>query len=593
MTSIPDAQRFDFDVLVIGGGGAGAMAALWAAKEVPHVGLVEKGVFGKSGCTPMGAFSMCAAFGNADPADNPRIHLEDTLRAGRFLNQQELVDLFTREAPARVDELLSYGARFDMEGGKLHQAMMPGHRYPRACHYDRRTGPMIMGALARQVKRTPQIQIFEEVFIIDLRLGSEGPQYALGLRASDSSLVIFRAKAVVVTTGGCAQIYKNNTTSLDNTGDGIRLLYDAGVELADLEFVQFYPTTVCFPKLPGLGPTATAFLRIRTGARLYNALGEEFAEKKLPGWRFQATRDLLSQLIYREILDGRGTAHGGVYLDVTHLSPEVIQKQYEIGNYYQKLLHIGVDISKRPIETKVSAHFFMGGARVDTRGSTSLPGLFAAGEAAAGYHGANRLGGNALSEILVSGSRAGKFSALWARERGGIRPPEEELKSTLQFWMEKISAWKKRSAGLRPVEVKKQVQELMWEKGGVIRDGARMKAGLDALQALQKEVDGSLQIWPGKRYNRELLDAFELSHMITVSILILRSALAREESRGSHYREDFPFPDDSQWLVNLIVKKSGETWTVRKEKIKFPLLQPEGRKADGNARDEQGEGASF
>ena len=170
---------------------------------------------------------------------------------------------------------------------------------------------------------------------------------------------------------------------------------------------------------------------------------------------------------------------------------------------------------------------------------------------------------------------------------------EKELKRTLQIWGEKISVWKRRSAGLRPVEGKKQVQELMWEKGGVIRDGKKMKTGLDALQALQEEVDENLRIWPGKGYNRELLDAFELSHMIMVSILILRSALAREESRGSHYREDFPFPNDSQWLVNLVVQKSGDEWTVRKEKVKLPLLQPEGRKADGNARDEQGEGASF
>ena len=586
MDSGADAQVWELDVLVIGGGGAGAMAALWASEEVPRVGLVEKGIFGKSGCTPMGAFSMCAAFGYADAADGPAIHLEDTIQAGRFLNNQELVDLYTKEAPARVEDLLSYGAKFDMEGGRLHQAMMPGHRYPRACHYDRRTGPMIMGTLARKVKKKPGIRVFEEVIIIDLLPRPEGAHYALGVRWSDSAFIVFKAQAVVVTTGGCAQIYKNNTTSLDNTGDGISLMFQAGVELADMEFVQFYPTTVCSPKLPGLGPTATAFLRIRTGARLYNARGEEFMDQKLPGWRFQATRDLLSQAIYREITEGRGTANGGVYLDITQLPLEKIKKEYEIGNYYQKLLDIGVDISRRPIETKVSAHFFMGGARVNPRGETNLPGLFAGGEAAAGYHGANRLGGNALSEILVSGSRAGKFAGLWAKEQRESGRGGETLKSRLHHWEERISVWQRRKSGLRPVEGKGRIQELMWEKAGVIREGGKMKAALDSLEALGKEAEQNLAIFPGRGYNRELIDAFELFHMISVSSLILRAALTREESRGAHYRQDFPYPDDSRWLVNIILKKSGDGVSLAKEEVRFTHVHPEGRKDHGNAGNE-------
>jgi fumarate reductase (CoM/CoB) subunit A len=584
-------QEVDLDVLVIGGGGAGAMAALWALEEVPRVGLVEKGVFGKSGCTPMGAFSMCAAFGYADPADTPRKHFEDTIKAGRFLNDQDLVDIYTREAPARVEELLSYGAKFDLEGGRLHQAMMPGHSYPRACHYDRRTGPMIMGTLARKVKKTPGIRVFEEVIVIDLLLNPQGPHYALAVRWADSSFVVFRAGAIVVTTGGLAQIYKNNTTSLDNTGDGISLMHKAGAELADMEFVQFYPTTVCSPKLPGLGPTATAFLRIRTGARLYNARGEDFMETKLPGWRFQATRDLLSQAIYKEIIEGRGTANGGVYLDITHLSPEVIRKEYEIGNYYQKLLQIGVDISKRPMETKVSAHFLMGGARVNGRGETNIPGLFAGGEAAAGYHGGNRLGGNALSEILVSGSRAGKHAGIWAKENGKAQLKEKDLGPRLQAWHERVSRWRTRSSGLRPVDGKRRIQDLMWEKGGVIREGGKMKSALDSLKALREEADQTLAISPVRRVNRELLEAFELFHMVTVSDLVLRAAIAREESRGAHYREDFPFPDDSRWLVNLVLKKTGEGLSLRKERVKFIHLKPEGWE-DGTEGDEQNKGAA-
>jgi len=570
------AEPFDLDVLVIGGGGAGAMAALWAAKEVPRVGLAEKGVFGKSGCTSMGAFSICAAFGYADPADNSRKHLEDTIKGGQFLNDQELVDLYTREAPERIQELISYGARFDMENGRLKQVMMPGHSFPRACHYDRRTGPMIMGTLARKLKKTPSIRRFAEVMVVDLLLQPEGPHYAVGIRWADSSFIIFRAKAIVVTTGGGAQIYKNNTTSLDNTGDGISLMFQAGVELSDMEFVQFYPTTVCSPKLPGLGPTATAFLRIRTGARLYNALGEDFMDKKMPGWRFRATRDLLSQAIYKEIIEGRGTPKGGVYMDITHLPPEKIEKEYAIGSYYKKLLQVGVDISKRPIETKVSAHFFMGGARVNARGETNVPGLYAGGEATAGYHGANRLGGNALSEILVSGSRAGKFAALRAKAVSEEGKGEEALEGRLEALKERIARWRARAGGLRPVEGKKRVQDLMWEKAGVVRQGSKMREGLDSLRALKEEAERSLMICPERRYNRELFDAFEFFHMIRVSSLILLAALTREESRGAHYREDFPLPDNARWLVNILLKRSeDEGVKARTEKVKLTHLSPE------------------
>lgn len=569
-------ETFDCDVLIIGGGGAGAMAAVWAAKEAERVALVEKGVFGKSGCTVMGAFSMCAAFGYADPTDNPRKHFEDTIRGGQFLNRQDLVDLYTREAPERVMELISYGAKFDMENGRLHQAMMEGHSLPRACHYDRRTGPMIMGTLARQVKKTPQVRVYEEVMIVDLFMTPNGPHYAIGLRWADTGFMVFRAKAIVVTTGGGAQVYKNNTTSLDNTGDGLSLMFEAGAELADMEFVQFYPTTVCSPKLPGLGPTATAFLRLRTGARLYNALGETFMDQKMLGWRFQATRDQLSQFIYREIVEGRGTPNGGVYLDITHLPPATIKKEYEIGLYYQKLLKIGVDISQRPIETKVSAHFFMGGARVNERGETNVPGLFAGGEAVAGYHGANRLGGNALSEILVSGSRAGRYAADWTRaHEGKAMGQDKALDARLRFWQEKIGTWQKPRSDLRPIDGKRQIQDLMWEKAGVIREGAKMERALQSLASLKEKAEAQLTINPGKRFNREILDAFELFHMIRISSLILQAALSRKESRGAHYRLDYPLPDNGEWLANIILQKTKGGISLKTEKVGLTDMRPE------------------
>ena len=341
---------------------------IWAAKAA-RVSIVEKGIFGKSGCTPMGAFSICAAFGYGDPKDNPQIHMEDTIRQGQFINNQELVRIFSKEAPDKIRELISYGAHFDHdEKGKLKQVLMPGHTYPRACFHDRKTGPMLMRTLAQKVKNTSNITVFEEIIIVKLVMGPKDCHYAIGICWADSKIIVFRTKAIVITSGGCGQIYKNTTTSIDNTGDGLNLMFQAGAELADMEFIQFYPTTVCHPKFLGLGPTAPAQLRIQTGARLYNKLGEDFMEKKMPGWRFKSPRDVLSQAIYKEIIEGRGTPHGGVYMDVTHLSPQEIEEKLSIGNIYKTLLNNGIDITKRPIETTVSAHFLMGGSRINKKG---------------------------------------------------------------------------------------------------------------------------------------------------------------------------------------------------------------------------------
>jgi len=565
---MPDTEHVETDVLVIGGGGAGAFAAICAAREVPRVSLVEKGVLGQAGCTRMGAFSMCAAFGYADPNDSPRVHMEDTIKGGQFINNQELVEVYANEAPERINELLSFGATFDAEDGKLKQVMMPGHSYPRACVYDRKTGPMIMGTLAREVKKTPQVTMFQELMIVELIIDEQGPHYAIGIRWADSALIVFQAKAVVVATGGCAQIYKNTTTSLDNTGDGLGLLFQTGAELTDMEFVQFYPTTVCSPKLLGLGPTSPAQLRLRTGARLYNSLGEDFMDKKLPDWRFKAPRDLLSQAIYKEIVEGRGSPHGGVYMDVTHLSPGVIKEKFSLGKVYERMLKNGVDITKRPIETTVAAHFFMGGARINVKGETNVPGLFAAGEAAAGYHGANRLGGNALSEILVSGSRAGRFAGKRARALRSNTGKEERLKRHLQAIQEKIARWKTEGAGVRPIAMKNRIKDIMWEKAGVVRDGAKMNEGLKLLTGLRDEIR-NLRICSHEKFNRELLDAFELLHMLDVSTLVLNGGLAREESRGAHCREDFPDRDDDKWLVNIVFRKNGEDLSKRYEKVKL------------------------
>lgn len=553
------------------------MAAIRAARDARRVCLIDKGMFGRSGCTPMGAYSMCAALGYSDPRDNAQVHLEDTIRQGRFINNQEQVEVFTKEAPERVLELVSYGAKFNMEGGRLKQAMMAGHSYPRACFYERRTGQMIMRTLAHQVKKTPNIHIFEEVIVVDLVVTPGGVHYAIGLNWANSEFIVFSARSIVITTGGCGQLYKHTSTSLDNTGDGISLMFEAGAELSDMEFVQFFPTIVCYPKFPGLGPTATSHVYVHTDAKLYNSLGEEFVGREMPGWKHQATRDILSLAIYREIMEGRGSPHGGVFLDATHIPREKIREGIAVGGYFDKFLKLGVDLSKQAIETTVTAHFFMGGARVNTQGETTIPGLFAGGEAVAGYHGANRLAGNALSEILVSGARAGRFAAVWAGGQSRQHSDTQLVKERLQSLQKRVFQWRDNAAGLKPITGKQRLKVLMWEKAGLIRDRQEMEKGLDALRELEGEADRGLTVSPEARFNRELLDAFEFDNMMRVSSLILQAALVREESRGAHYRKDYPYPDDEKWLVNIILRKDRDRVDIKYRDVQFTRLNREGK----------------
>lgn len=307
-----------------------------------------------------------------------------------------------------------------------------------------------------------------------------------------------------------------------------------------------------------MGPTCPTFIRIRTNAKLYNRFGEDFIEKAIPDWRFKATRDTLSIYIYKEIIEGRGTKHGGVFMDLSFLKPELIKDRLSVSNYYEKVLKSGVDLTKDTIEITPAAHYFMGGIRIDVRGETSIPGVFACGESAAGFHGANRLGGNSLSEILVSGSHAGENAGKRAAK---MKRTEENNPDTIKKRINrityKINRWKSDADGVRPVELKNKLRNMMWEKAGVIRDGQKLKDGINRLDLLEKQME-DLTVCAETQYNRDLLDAFELKHMFNVSRLILKGALMREESRGAHFRQDYPEKNNEKWLVNIIFKKDNE-----------------------------------
>ena len=552
------------DVLVIGGGGAGCQAAIWAKKAgASSVAIVEKGIIGASGCTVMGTYSCCAALGYSDPRDHPQVHYEDTFKAGAEIGDPELVRIYVEEAPARVLELAESGVPFEQEGGRLKQGFMFGHSYPRACHVGMRTGQAMQWGLRKSVKHTPGVRRFNNVQVYRL-LQQDGEVWgAVGLCRKTLSPIYFQAKATIITTGGCGQLYPHTTTSLDNTGDGLAMAFDAGASLMDMEFVQYYPVSSIYPRLIGVNRTLPTFLALVPGSRIYNRLGEDFIDRQYPTWRSSLSRDFLSQLIYREVMEGRGSPHGGAYIEVKAAALEDIQHHLSIANYYQKIQKMGIDLKKTALEIGPASHFFMGGIRIGRSGETNLPGLFAAGEAVAGIHGANRLGGNALSEILVTATRAAKGAAHFAAHRKGSFP-SPLTSSDWEEWIKRLLAQPR--PAMPPSRWRKALQDCMWKYGGVIRSGEGLRTALETIDRLEKSLYPDLAVSYGPTsYHAELSDAIEIRLMLPVARCILSAAHRREESRGAHLREDFPKPRD-EWRANLVLTRiKGDTvWEMRK-----------------------------
>ncbi len=546
------------DVLVIGGGGAGCQAAIGAKKAgADSVAIVEKGIIGASGCTVMGTYSCCAALGYSDPQDNPQVHYEDTFQAGAEIGDPELVRIYVEEAPARVLELAESGVPFEKEGGRLKQGFMFGHSYPRACYVGMRTGQAMQWGLRKNVKQAPGVRRFNDVQVYRL-LQKDGEIWgAVGLSRKTLSPIHFQAKATIIATGGCGQLYTHTTTSLDNTGDGLAMAFEAGASLMDMEFVQYYPVSAIYPRLIGVNRTLPTFLALVPGSRIYNRLGEDFVDRKYPTWRSSLSRDFLSQLIYREVMEGRDSPHGGAYIDVQGAALEDIRRHLSIANYFQKIQKMGIDLKTTALEVGPASHFFMGGIRIGRSGETNLPGLFAAGEAAAGIHGANRLGGNALSEILVTATRAAKEAGRFAAQRKES-PPLHSGPTDWEEWIEKLLAQPR--PAMSPSRCRKALQDSMWKYGGVIRTGEGLRVGLETIDRLEKALAQDVALSYGARpYHAELNDAIEIRLMLPVARCILSAAHRRQESRGAHFRDDFPKPRDD-WKANIILTRvQGET----------------------------------
>jgi succinate dehydrogenase / fumarate reductase flavoprotein subunit len=544
-------------VLVIGAGGAGLRAALEALAQGVSVGVVSKSLLGKAH-TVMAEGGIAAAMGNVDSADGWKPHFRDTMRGGKMLNNWRMAQLHAQEAPERVRELEQWGAIFDRTAdGNILQRAFGGHTYKRLCHVGDRTGlEMIRTLQDRGVQQG--FDVYMECTIVRLLTDGERCVGAIGYWREQGRFVVFKAKSVVMATGGIGKAWPITSNSWEYTGDGMVLAYEAGAQLMDLEFVQFHPTGMVWP--PGVqGILVTEAVR-GEGGILRNKLGERFMEKYDPKRMELSTRDVVARSIYTEVKEGRGTEHGGAYLDISHKPAEYVKKKLP-SMYHQFKELADVDITKGPMEVGPTCHYVMGGIRVEAETAQStLPGLFAAGEAAAGLHGANRLGGNSLSDLLVFGRRAGLAAAKHAKETGASKVDPAQIDAAEKY---ALAAFQ-RPKGESPYAIHRDLQTMMQSLVGIYRTREDLRKALVELGKLNERwthtsVEGSRMFNPGWHL------ALDLKSMLTISEAVARSALVREESRGAHSRIDFPELSAEWGTKNNIIERDASGMTLRQD----------------------------
>jgi succinate dehydrogenase flavoprotein subunit len=544
-------ETHEHDVLIIGAGGAGLRAAIEGLAAGARVAVVSKSLLGKAH-TVMAEGGIAAAMANVDKADSWRTHFRDTMRGGKLMNNWRMAQLHAQEAPERVRELEQWGALFDRTSdGDILQRAFGGHTFKRLCHVGDRTGlEMIRTLQDRGVQMG--FDVFMECTIIRLLTDGKRVVGAFGYWREQGRFVVLKAKAVVMATGGIGKAYRVTSNSWEYTGDGMALAYDAGAELLDMEFVQFHPTGMVWP--PGVqGILVTEAVR-GEGGILRNKNGERFMEKYDPKRMELSTRDVVARSIYTEVREGRGSEHGGAYLDISHKPAEYV-KQKLPSMYHQFKELADVDITKGPMEVGPTCHYVMGGIRVEAEtGASSLPGLFAAGECAAGLHGANRLGGNSLSDLLVFGRRAGLAAAAYAGKASAAYADSTQIAEAERDMLAPFD----RSEGENPYGVHRDLQEVMQNLVGIFRVEEDMSKAMGELEKLKARaarvrVEGSRLFNPGWHLARDL------KSMLTVSEAVTRSALARKESRGAHSRIDFPKLDEQGWgrQHNVISRDGG------------------------------------
>jgi succinate dehydrogenase / fumarate reductase flavoprotein subunit len=552
-------ETHEHDVLIIGAGGAGLRAALGALAQGAKVGVVCKSLLGKAH-TVMAEGGIAAAMANVDSADDWRTHFRDTMRGGKMLNNWRMAQLHAQEAPERVRELEQWGALFDRTPeGQILQRAFGGHTFRRLCHVGDRTGlEMIRTLQDRGVQMG--IDVYMECTISRLLKDGDRIAGAFGYWREQGRFVVFRAKSIVMATGGIGKAWKITSNSWEYTGDGMALAYGAGAELKDMEFVQFHPTGMVWP--PGVqGILVTEAVRGEGGV-LRNKLGERFMEKYDPKKMELSTRDVVARSIYTEVREGRGTEHGGAYLDISQKPADYVKKKLP-SMYHQFKELADVDITKEPMEVGPTCHYMMGGIRVDAEtAKSSVPGLFAAGEAAAGLHGANRLGGNSLSDLLVFGRRAGLAAAEHAKT---VQTTSIDSAQIEEGAREMLAPFERKN-GESPYAIHRDLQETMQNLVGIFRNKEDLIQALEELEKLKDRVE-HVSVEGSRLFNPGWHLAQDLKSMLTVSEAVTRSALAREESRGAHSRIDYSGLDATWGTKNNVIVREGSAMTLRQSPV--------------------------
>ena len=594
-------QTFEHDVLVIGAGGAGLRAAIEASAAGVSVAVISKSLLGKAH-TVMAEGGIAAAMANVDDRDNWRVHFADTMRGGQYLNNPRMAELHAKEAPDRVRELEAWGALFDRtKDGRILQRNFGGHRYPRLAHVGDRTGLEMIRTLQDHGIHAG-MEVHMECTVLGLLLDSGRIAGAAGYDREKGHFLLWNARAVVLATGGIGRAYKITSNSWEYTGDGHALAYRAGAELQDMEFVQFHPTGMVWP-ISVRGILVTEGVRGEGGV-LRNSEGRRFMFDDIPdlyreqtagteeeGWRYTQgdrnarrppellTRDHVARCINREVKAGRGTPHGGIFLDISWIKQHIPNSAQHIKRKLPSMYHqfkqlADIDITKEPMEVGPTTHYMMGGVRVDGDSQmSSVPGLFAAGEVGAGLHGANRLGGNSLSDLLVFGQRAGQFAAEFARHNGAASVDDDQLQAMAKTAVEPFD---RGPSGENPYQIQYDLQGSMQDLVGIVRTEQEMQQALSVVAQLRARA-ARAGIAGNRQYNNGWHTAMDLPNLLVVSEAITRAALMRQESRGAQFREDFP-NKDPEWGRDNIVVRRGDDGEMRVERCPIPALPDELKK---------------